>query len=151
MKPYTIPHGLVNTWIGLDHMLTTLESFRPMVDNYPPYSILRVTEDEYRLELALAGFKKDEITVTAEDGKLLVKGSVAADKKADESTKATYIHQGIAKRSFVREFVLSEYMEVDSADLSDGLLTVILKRVVPDAKKPRKIPLGEKSPGFIRD
>lgn len=135
---YTIPAGISHSWIGLDRFLDQLDSFPTTRDNYPPHSIVRVSEDEYRLELAVAGFKKREITVTVQDGNLTIAG------KVEEKDSRKYLYQGLAKRAFTRSFVLGEYVEVATADIIDGILTVELKRVIPEHKKPRVIELGKK-------
>jgi len=134
---YTIPAGMSHSWIGLDRFLDQIDSFQNTRDNYPPHSIVKLGENEYRLELAVAGFKKTEIVVTVEDGTLTIVG------KAEEKDERQYLHHGLAKRSFKRVFTLGEYVEVASADIIDGILTVDLKRVIPDHKKPRVITLGK--------
>lgn len=134
---YTIPAGMSHSWIGLDRFLDQIDSFQNTRDNYPPHSIVRVGENEYRLELAVAGFKKDEITVTVQDGNLTIAG------KVEEKDSRKYLYQGLAKRAFTRAFTLGEYVEVASADIVDGILTVELQRVIPDHKKPRVIKLGK--------
>jgi molecular chaperone IbpA len=134
---YTIPAGMSHSWIGLDRFLDQIDSFQNTRDNYPPHSIVKLGENDYRLELAVAGFKKTEIVVSVEDGTLSIVG------KVEGKDERQYLHHGLAKRSFKRAFTLSEYVEVASADIVDGILAVELKRVIPDHKKPRVIPLGK--------
>jgi len=102
-------------------------------DNYPPYNIARTDEDNYRITLALPGFKPEEITVTAEQNMLTVEGRKA------ENDDREYLYQGISGRSFRRQFNLAEYVEVKGAALEDGLLKIDLVRELPEAIKPRRI------------
>jgi len=95
--------------------------------NYPPYNLVSVNNVESRLEIALAGFKKEEVNVFTEYGKLHVEGS-----KEDKDTEGTYTHKGLAQRSFKRAWTLAEETEVKSVSLEDGLLTVVLAKIVPD-------------------
>ena len=95
--------------------------------NYPPYNLIHVNNVESLLEIALAGFNKNEITVYTEYGKLIIEG-----KKEEKETKSEYVHQGLAQRSFTREWALSDDVEVREVQFEDGLLTVKLGKVVPD-------------------
>ena len=101
--------------------------------SYPPYDLLKLDEDTYRLSVAVAGFTKDDISVTVEDGSLVIKG------ESVEATDAEVVHKGIASRKFVRSFALGEYMEVTGADLKDGMLNISIDRIVPEEKKPKTI------------
>ena len=102
--------------------------------SYPPYNVLKFDEDEYRLELAVAGFEKDEIDVTVKDGSLIISGEQEAADEAD-----TYLYRGIATRKFTRSFALGEFMEVSGADMQNGILSIPITRVVPEEKKPKQI------------
>lgn len=102
-------------------------------DNYPPYNIARTGEDDYRISLALAGFKPEEITVTAEQNMLTVEG-----RKAGKDDRE-YLYRGISGRPFRRQFNLADYVEVKGASFEDGLLQVDLARELPEAMKPRRI------------
>ncbi|HXF88687.1 MAG TPA: Hsp20 family protein [Xanthobacteraceae bacterium] len=102
-------------------------------DNYPPYNIERLGEDEYRITLALAGFKPEDITVTVEQDVLTVEGRKA------ETGDENYLYQGIPARPFRRVFNLADYVQVKGASLADGLLTIDLVREVPEEMKPRRI------------
>lgn len=117
-----------NTW-----MTTTASSWSP-AETYPPYNIREIDEDTRVLELALAGFAKDEIKVEVENRVLTISGE---KEKTEEEPK--YIHKGIAARKFTKSVTLWEYWEVDSADYNDGILYVVLKREIPEDKKPRQI------------
>ena len=111
--------------IGLDDYFTRF--FNETVTNYPPYNLIQVNNSESRLEIALAGFKKEEVNVFTEYGKLFVEG-----KKKDKETESEYFHQGLAQRSFKRAWTLSDDFEVRDVSLEDGLLTVKLGKVVPE-------------------
>jgi molecular chaperone IbpA len=121
--------------VGFDRLVDLIdESLRSVgEDNYPPYNISRTGEDHYRISLALAGFKPEEITVTAEQNMLTVEGRKA--EKADHE----YLYQGISGRPFRRQFNLADYVEVKGASFEDGLLQVDLVRELPEAMKPRRI------------
>ena len=124
--------------IGFDRLFDMLEaSSRGASDNYPPFNLERVAEDRYRITIAVAGFKNDEIDITAQQNLLLVVG-----KKGDAQDNARMLHLGIANRSFERRFELADFIRVDSAALNDGLLTIELVREVPEAMKPKKIAIG---------
>ena len=112
--------------IGLDNFFDTFFD-QDVTTNYPPYNLIHVNNVESRLEIALAGFKKKEVKVYTEYGKLFV----TASKEAKED-KADYVHQGLAQRSFERAWTLSDDVEVKSVDFADGLLTVTLGKIVPE-------------------
>ena len=111
--------------IGLDDYFNRF--FNETVTNYPPYNLIQVNNSESRLEIALAGFKKEEVNVFTEYGKLFVEG-----KKKDKETESEYFHQGLAQRSFKRAWTLSDDFEVRDVSLEDGLLTVKLGKIVPE-------------------
>ncbi len=112
--------------IGMDEYLNRFWD-DTTTSNYPPYNLVSVNNVESRLEIALAGFKKEEVNVFTEYGKLHVEGS-----KEDKDTEGTYTHKGLAQRSFKRAWTLAEETEVKSVSLEDGLLTVVLAKIVPD-------------------
>ena len=116
--------------IGMDEYFHRLFTLHETTSNYPPYNLVHVSNVESRLELALAGFKKKEVYVYTQDGKLFVEG-----QKEDKETETSYLHKGLAQRSFTRSWTLSDDTEVRSVDFEDGLLTIILGKVVPDAHK----------------
>ena len=111
--------------IGLDDYFNRF--FNETVTNYPPYNLIQVNNSESRLEIALAGFKKEEVNVFTEYGKLFVEG-----KKKDKETESEYFHQGLAQRSFKRAWTLSDDFEIRDVTLEDGLLTIKLGKIVPD-------------------
>jgi len=127
--------------VGFDRLFDMLEnSGNGGSENYPPFDLIRAGENEYRIELAVAGFKPEEIDITAQQNVLIVSG-----RKSDESGDkgSDYVYRGIATRSFERRFALADHIQVRGADLKDGLLSVDLVREIPEAMKPRKIEIGE--------
>ena len=127
------------TMVGFDRLFDLLENQSRMNsgDNYPPFNIERRGEDAYRITLAIAGFKPADIEITAQQNLLVVQG-----KKGDEPSAGQFLHVGIAQRGFERRFELADYVRVDDANLEDGILAIDLVREVPDAMKPKKIPVG---------
>ena len=127
--------------VGFDRLFDLLETSARAggVDNYPPYDIERSGEDAYRITIAVAGFKADEIEMTAQANKLLVVGKKA---EAEDEAQRQFVHRGIATRAFERRFELADYVQVSGASLDDGLLTIDLVREVPEAMKPRTIAIA---------
>ena len=116
--------------IGMDEYFDRLFNLHETTSNYPPYNLVQISSVESRLELALAGFSKKEVLVYTQDGKLFIEG-----QKEDKETESTYIHKGLAQRSFTRTWTLADDTEVTSVNFEDGLLTVILGRIVPESHK----------------
>jgi molecular chaperone IbpA len=116
--------------IGLDEYFDRLFNLHETTSNYPPYNLVQINNLESRLELALAGFRKKEVFVYTQDGKLFVEG-----QKEDKETDSNYLHKGLAQRSFTRSWTLSDDTEVRSVDFEDGLLSITLGRIVPDHHK----------------
>ena len=116
--------------IGMDEYFDRLFNLHETTSNYPPYNLVQISSVESRLELALAGFAKKEVLVYTQDGKLFIEG-----QKEDKESEATYIHKGLAQRSFTRTWTLADDTEVTSVNFEDGLLTVILGRIVPESHK----------------
>ena len=123
-------------FIGFDRVLNRMHQQTPGQSNYPPYNIIKVDEDNYAIELAVAGFFEDEIDIVLKDGILYVDG------KKGENEEGKYLHKGISARAFRRSFTLSDTIVVRGADLSQGILTIDLENVIPEEKKPRKIAIG---------
>ena len=113
--------------IGMEDYFDRLGTLHETTTNYPPYNLIQVSNVESRLELALAGFRKKEVNVYTQDGKLFVEG-----QKEDKETDTTYVHRGVAQRSFTRSWTLSDETEVRSVVFEDGLLTITLGKVVPE-------------------
>ena len=125
-----------NLTVGFDDIFDQLSSMSKYVNdipNYPPYNIKKVGKDKYQLDMALAGFSKDDVKVEVKENTLTVSAS-SSDKEDD-----SYVHKGIAKRAFKRQWTLVEHLEVQDAKLKDGVLTVDMKLNLPDEKKPRTI------------
>ena len=121
-------------FIGFNRELGRLNTaYKTNSQSYPPYDLLKLDEDTYQISLAIAGFSKEDIDVSVDNGTLIIKGEIV------EVTDAEVVHKGIAGRKFVRSFALGEYMEVTSAELKDGMLHVHVVRVVPEEKKPKYI------------
>jgi len=111
-------------------------------NGYPPYNIEVAGEDKYAITVAVAGFEENDLEIQVEDGTLTIRG-----KQGAQDEKRDYLHQGIATRSFERKFTLADHVEVTSADLRNGLLTLNLVKEVPEAMKPRTIAIGNGSAG----
>jgi molecular chaperone IbpA len=126
----TLMDRITRNSIGLDEYFDRLFTIHETTSNYPPYNLVQVSNVESKLELALAGFKKKEVYVYTQDGKLFVEG-----QKEDKETDTRYVHKGLAQRSFTRSWTLSDETEVRSVDFEDGLLTITLGRIVPEHHK----------------
>jgi molecular chaperone IbpA len=131
------------TTVGFDHLFELLETAGRSApnENYPPFNIERTGENEYVITVAVAGFKPDEIEITAQQNMLIVSGR----KQSDSNDNRDFLHMGIANRNFERRFQLADYVFVKKADLADGLLIISMNREIPDALKPRKIVIGADS------
>jgi molecular chaperone IbpA len=116
--------------IGMDEYFDRLFNLHETTSNYPPYNLVQISSVKSRLELALAGFSKKEVLVYTQDGKLFIEG-----QKEDKETDTNYLHKGLAQRSFTRTWTLADDTEVSSVNFEDGLLTVILGRIVPESHK----------------
>ena len=126
---------LYRSVVGFDRLAALLDSAASGEPNgYPPYNIETVGKDAYRIEMAVAGFKPDELNIEVKENVLTVQGR----KTANDETRR-YLHRGLAERSFERRFQLADYVVVEDADLADGLLQITLKRELPEAMKPRRI------------
>lgn len=137
---------LFRSSIGFDRVLNLLESASRVesIQDWPPYDIARTGDDSYRITMAVAGFSQDELTITHEPNLVLVSGSKSGE---DDSQ---YLHRGLADRAFQRRFELADYVKVASASLENGLLTINLKRDIPEEKKPRRIEITN-SPARTKD
>ena len=123
--------------VGFDRLFNLLEAGAREDDSYPPFDIVKDGEDSYRVTLAVAGFRPEDIEVVAHQNQLTVTG-----KRPDDGGKGEYLHRGIAGRPFERRFQLADFVEAGSASFENGLLSIALKRVVPEAMKPRRITIG---------
>ena len=127
---------LYRSTVGFDRLFSMLEGF-DAAPGYPPYNIERTTDNEYRVSVAVAGFAENELSIESKENTLTIKGS-----KQTKEENADVLYQGIAARAFERVFQLADYVQVKSAALENGLLHVDLVREIPEAKKPRQIPIG---------
>ena len=116
--------------IGMDEYFDRLFHLHETTSNYPPYNLVQVSNVESRLEIALAGFKKEEVNVYTEYGKLFVEG-----QREDKETDTNYVHKGLAQRSFKRAWTMADDTEVADVSFEDGLLSINLKKIVPDHHK----------------
>ena len=124
--------------VGFDRLFDLLETgARAETEGYPPFDIEQESEDRYRITLAVAGFRPEEIEIVAQSNQLTVSG-----RKADEAEAGRYLHRGIATRAFERRFQLADFVVVEDASFDNGLLRIALKREVPEAMKPRRIAIG---------
>ena len=129
---------LYRSAIGFDRLASLLEQRAEAQPSYPPYNIELVSEDKYRIVMALAGFTRDEVEIVAERDTLQVSG-----RKQKDDTQRTYLHRGIAARDFEQRFQLANHVKVVSAAFDNGMLTIDLVREVPEALKPRKIAISD--------
>ena len=118
--------------IGIDRFFTEVENAIKSNTTYPPHNVIKDGEDSYGIELAVAGFSRDQISIETQDRLLKITGEAQKDERE-------YTYKGISTRSFTRQFTLAEYVEVTDATLQDGILSVSLKRSVPEEKQPRKV------------
>jgi molecular chaperone IbpA len=128
---------LYRSTVGFDRLFSMLDGFES-APGYPPYNIERTGENEYRITVAVAGFGENELSLEAKENTLTIKGA----KQAPEAQSGEVLYQGIAARAFERVFQLADYVVVKAAKLENGLLHVDLVREIPEAKKPRQIPIG---------
>lgn len=137
---------LFRTAIGFDRLARLVDTAASNQDaqGYPPYNIEKVSDDSYRLTMAVAGFRPEDLDITVKDNTLFVSGRVA-----NEGQRAEILYRGIAGRAFERRFALADHIVVEGADVQLGLLHVGLKRVVPEALKPRKIAIGNGVPAAV--
>jgi molecular chaperone IbpA len=132
-------------FIGFDRVLDRMHQQTPGQTNYPPYNIVKVNDDNYHIEIAVAGFTRDELDVELKEGVLSVEG-----KKEDKETDGSYLHRGISARQFRRTFTLSDTIVVRGAEFLDGILTIELENVIPEEKKPRKIAIGSEDKKLLK-
>ena len=123
--------------VGFDRLFDMLEnSAAGNGENYPPFDLIKVDENQYQIEIAVAGFRREEIDITSHQNVLIIRG------QKSEETGNNYVHRGIATRSFERRFALADHIQVTGADMRDGMLSIQLVREIPEAMKPRKIEIG---------
>jgi molecular chaperone IbpA len=129
-------------FVGFDEQFNRMakfhDDFAKNIPNYPPYNIKKTDENKYVIEMAVAGFAKHEIEIEFAQDKLIVKGNASEDKEAKE-----WLYQGIAARNFTRTFALNDQVEINGAELINGMLKIALERIIPESKKPKKIDITE--------
>lgn len=132
---------LYPSFVGFDNLFNEIERMvantQPPAQTYPPHNVIKVEDNQYVVEMAVAGFSKDDISIELEDGTLTIKG----EKK--NKSEFNYVYRGIATRSFTKSIRLVETMEVVGAEFRDGILRVGLENIIPDHKKPRKIAISD--------
>ena len=131
--------------VGFDRLFDMLENngLSQGQENYPPFDLIKLGDNDYRIELAVAGFKPDELDITAQQNVLIVTGRKKDEDEHGNSLGANnYVYRGIATRSFERRFALADHIQVRGADMKDGLVSIELKREIPEAMKPKKINIG---------
>ena len=136
---------LYRSTVGFDRLFSMLDGFES-TPGYPPYNIERTGENAYRISVAVAGFGENDLSIEAKENTLTIKGEKQA---RDEKTSGEVLYQGIAARAFERAFQLADYVQVKGAALENGLLHVDLVREIPEAKKPRVIPIGGGQPKVV--
>ena len=130
-----VPRSL---FVGFDSLFDELERIHSSArsnDNYPPHNVVKIDEEKFLIELALAGFKKEDIQVEVKDGILKLKGEMSNDERE-------FVYKGISSRKFEKSFRLSEFVVIDGADLNDGILVVYARVELPEEKRPREIKIG---------
>jgi molecular chaperone IbpA len=136
---------LYRSVVGFDRLADLLDTAAAdSAAGYPPYNIERTDENAYRVEIAVSGFRPDELDIQVKENLLTVTG-----RKAANDEPRTFLHRGLAERNFERRFQLADYVVVTEAALADGLLAISLKRELPEALKPRRIEIGVAQPGLI--
>jgi len=135
---------LYRSFIGSDHLASLVDAAArsEKQSTYPPYNIELLSDDKYRVTMAIAGFSKDDVSIQVEENTLTITGNKKAD--SNEKNERKYLHKGISERNFERKFQLGDHVKVLAADMENGLLHIDMERVIPDAKKPRTIEIGSK-------
>jgi molecular chaperone IbpA len=140
---------LYRSTVGFDSLATMLDqvaSFDNEADAYPPYNIERLTENQYRITMAVAGFSNQDVKIEVKENTLSIRG-----EKNEAGKEREFLHRGIASRAFERRFQLADHVEVRGADLKDGLLSLDLEREVPERLKPRIVQIGATVPNGIKN
>ena len=136
---------LYRSVVGFDRLADLLDTAAAdSAAGYPPYNIERTDENAYRVEIAVAGFRPDELDIQVKENLLTVTG-----RKTANDSQRTFLHRGLAERNFERKFQLADYVVVTEANLADGLLSIALKRELPEALKPRRIEIGVGQPASL--
>ena len=135
--------------VGYEPMFKRLEeaheSLAKVIPNYPPYNIVKVDDNKYVIEMAVAGFGKSNLDIEIQDGTLVVSGQSQLADMYEEGINNTYIYKGIADRNFTRKFSIADTVEIKNADLINGMLKIWLENIIPDSKKPKKVDINDTS------
>lgn len=136
-----LPTTFIRRSVGFDRFFNDIEHrlAGTMDQAFPPYNIAKTADNVHVITLAIAGFSMDDLNITQERNRLVIEGSVTAKEEID------YVYKGIANRSFKREFVIADYVHVESAKLKDGMLTIVLAREIPEEMQPKKIAIESNS------
>jgi len=145
LRTFDLP-ALHKFGIGFDNMFDDLMRVNAQQSNtnYPPYNIVQINDDEYMISVAVAGFGPDNLSVTKDKKTLIIEGRHATETVNSEDSTAIYLHKGIGERSFRREFQLADYVEISNAHLELGILSVHLRREIPEEAKPKTIAISYK-------
>ena len=140
LRSFDIPQ-ITKFGIGFDNMFDDLMRVTAQQSNtnYPPYNLVQISDDEYMISIAVAGFGQDNLSVTKDKNFLIVEGTHVAETVENNDSTAVYLHKGISSRSFRREFQLADHVEISNANLELGILSIHLKREVPEEMKPKTI------------
>ena len=140
LRSFDIPQ-ITKFGIGFDNMFDDLMRVTAQQSNtnYPPYNLVQISDDEYMISIAVAGFGQDNLSVTKDKNFLIVEGTHAAETVENNDSTAVFLHKGISERSFRREFQLADHVEITNANLELGILSIHLKREVPEEMKPKTI------------
>lgn len=138
--PFSFATNLSKASVGFDELFTKF-SDTMKVAGYPPYNIIKTGDNTYVIEMAVAGFGRQDIELILENGVLSIKGELKTDEKND------YLFKGIADRAFTRKFTLADTIEIKNADLLNGMLRIWLERFIPESKRPRKIDINSEETG----
>ena len=143
--------SLLPATVGFDRLLSTIDEFDKLfvegnkTPTYPPYNIIKEDDTSYTIEIAVSGFKSDEIEITSEGNKLYVNGAI----KTVQTEGREYLHRGIGTRNFSHKYTVADTVVVKGADIVDGLLVIKLENVIPEEKKPRKIEISKKTTDLL--
>ena len=146
------PHA--NSGIGFDSMFKRLEQFNADLAKttaYPPYNIKKIDDNHYVIEMAVAGFGKQNLDIQISDGVLTIKGNSESDTETEDKENANFIYRGIANRAFTRKFTLADTIEIKNAELLNGMLRVFLENIIPDNKKPKKVEVTDVEPSTKKE
>ncbi len=133
-------NALNRALVGFDRLFDDFETrFANQINNnYPPYNVIRTGDNNYEIQVAVSGFDKEEISVEVDQDQLVIKG----ERQREDDAKHEYLYRGLATRDFKRSWTLADHMEVDNASIKNGILTVYLKRVIPETLKPRQVKIS---------